>query len=316
VSLYIRTVVIGVFSWACYGQNVASINVFNSEIHGHASGAQSVELLEAGTQNITGRSMVDGDGSFVLRDVNPGSYVVRIIPNASSRGIQGQEVNVSVAGSTKSSGSEPIAGTVSAGSLANPPSKKALKYLNKAQRLSESGDSAKAIEVLLSAPLDPAGAPYIHSRLGTEYLKTRQYALAVPELAEAARLLPKEPAHHSNLAYVYQMLGQNELAEKEARIGVELDHANAKAHFLLGLILLDRASGRKEAIENLKLARREVPSARFLLGQAYMLSGQSEAAQREIDDFLSVATDAQRAGAQQWVATHSGRTKQVAEVVK
>jgi Tfp pilus assembly protein PilF len=164
--------------------------------------------------------------------------------------------------------------------------------------------------------LDPAGAPYIHSRLGTEYLKAHEYALAAPELEEAARLLPKEPAHHSNLAYLYQATGQMERAEKEARLAVELDHSNSKAHFLLGLILLDRPSGKNEAIANLKLARREVPSARFLLGQVYMISGQSEAAQREIDDFLSVATDAQRAAAQQWIATHSSRPDLVSESVK
>jgi tetratricopeptide (TPR) repeat protein len=209
--------------------------------------------------------------------------------------------------------SAPINGTISVGILAKPPSKNALKFLNKAQRLSEEGNSAKAIELLRSAPMDPAGAPYLHSRLGTEYLKSGQFLLAIPELEEAARLLPKEPAHHSNLAYAYQALGQMERAEKEARAAVDLDHSNAKAHFLLGSILLDRPSGLKEATVNLKLARREVPSARFLLAQVYFVSGQREAAKIEIDDFMSVATEAQRKVAQQWLFLHSVHPNQGSE---
>src|SRR5262249_52056585 len=128
-----------------------------------------------------------------------------------------------------------------------------------------------------NAPYDPAGAPYIHSRLGTEYLKTGQFKLAAPELEEAAKLSPREPAHHSNLAYAYQALGRMADAETEARKALELDHTNSRAHFLLGLVLIERPSGLKEATENLRLARNDLPSARFLLAQAYMLSGQKEA---------------------------------------
>jgi Flp pilus assembly protein TadD len=300
---------------ACYGQSLESLNVIDTEIRGHVRGAQSVELIEAGTQNIAGRSSVDRDGTFVLNNVIPGAYVVRIVPT-SANGIRPEEVEVSVGGNNNESGSAPITGTVSAGGLAHPPSKTALKYLTQAQHYSEAGNSAKAIEVLRNAPVDAAGAPYLHSRLGTEYLKSGEFALALPELEEAARLMPKEAVHHSNLAYVYQALFQMERAEKEARLAVDLDHSNSKAHFLLGSILLDRPAGISEAIANLKLAQREVPSARFLLGQVYLLSGEREAAQREIADFLSVATDAQRAAAQQWLARHSAPPNQVPESAK
>lgn len=199
----------------------------------------------------------------------------------------------------------PIGGTVSVDSLAKPPSRAAVKILNKAIRYSEAGNSAKAIEILRNAPMDPAGAPYLHSRLGTEYLKTGQYALALPELQEAALLLPKEPAHHSNLAYAYQMLGQLDRAETEARVAVNLDHSNVKARFLLGSILMNRPTTLQEAVTNLKFAREDLPTARFLLSQVYLFLGQRDAAQREIQDFLSVATPGQLASARQWIAMHS-----------
>jgi Tfp pilus assembly protein PilF len=113
--------------------------------------------------------------------------------------------------------------------------------------------------------------------------------------------------HHSNLAYVYKALGQMELAEKEARLALTLDDSSAKAHFLLGSILLERRSTLPEAVTNLRFARSEVPSARFLLAQVYLYTGHRDEAEREMHDYLSVATEAQRAAAQEWVAQHSSR---------
>ena len=281
----IRSVLLAVLSVACYGQDVDNISVMETASQSHVHGTPSPGPLDAAMQSRAGRLPLDNDDLFAPDD-------------------------------TKTPGSHPITGTVSAGNLAKPPSKTALKYLIKAQHFSEAGNTAKAIEVLRSAPLDPAGAPYLRSRLGTEYLKSGQYALAIPELEEAVRLLPKEAAHHSNLAFAYQALGQLERAEKEARLAVDLDHSNAKAHFLLGSILLGRPSGVKEATTNLKLARREVTSARFLLAQVYLLAGQRDAAEREMEDFLSVATDAQRSVAQKWLLTHSVHSNQVSESAK
>jgi len=57
----------------------------------------------------------------------------------------------------------------------------------------------------------------------------------------------------------------------------------------------------------LKLARAEVASARFLLAQVYMYTGHPDAAAREMQDYLSVATEAQRLAAEQWLTQHSRR---------
>jgi tetratricopeptide (TPR) repeat protein len=272
VSIFIRSVFLAVLVNACYGQNLDRIHAFDPEMRG---------------QNPD--SLPDGQSIFGPRS-SPSS--------ANSTGgldeVQLQEP-------------KPVGGTVSVDNLANPPSKAAIKIIKKAERYSEAGDHAKAIEILRNAPMDPAGAPYLHSRLGTEYLKSAQYTLAVPELEAAARLLPRESVHHSNLAYAYQTLGQLDRAETEARQAVNLDHSNAKARFLLGSILLNRLSTLPEAVTNLKLARQDVPSARFLLGQAYLFLGQRDAAQHEIQDFLSVATEAQKAAAREWIALHTNK---------
>jgi tetratricopeptide (TPR) repeat protein len=292
--------ILGFFvAFVCFAQN--NIVVLEREVRGKAEGATSVELVDSNNMMLMGRSNVSSDGTFAIRDVNPGSYLVRFIgaaPNSS----RPQDLQVAV-GDAAIAAEDPAA-TVSAATLASPPSKKTLKYLIKAQRYSEAGNSSKAIEVLKSAPLDPAGAPYLHSRLGTEYLKGGRYDLALPELLEAARLAPKDSVHHANLAYVYEATGRRDEAEAAARKALDLDGGNSKAHFLLAATLADRPARLPEAITHLKAAHRDVPSARFLLAQLYMITGQKGAAEKEIQSFLEVATDAQRATAQRWLEIH------------
>ena len=76
---------------------------------------------------------------------------------------------------------------------------------------------------------------------------------------------------------------------------------------MLGSILIERPATLDEAMENLKLARRDLASARFLLAQAYLVKGLRDAANREMSDFLDVASDAQRAAAKSWLDHHRGR---------
>jgi len=290
-------------AFTCFAQN--NIVVLEREIRGKAVGATSVELVNSNNMMLMGRSTVANDGTFAIRDVSPGSYLVRFISTGQPGTQAVEDLQVAV-GETPTTAGDPAA-TVSAATLASPPSKKALKYLIKAQRYAEAGNSPKAIEVLKSAPLDPAGAPYLHSRLGTEYLKGGQYDLALPELLEAARLAPKDSVHHSNLAYVYEATGRRDEAEAEARKALALDGGNSKAHFLLGATLSDRPARLPEAITHLKAAHRDVPSARFLLAQLYMITGQKGPAEKEIQSFLEVANDAQRATAQRWLDVHRSR---------
>ena len=287
-----------VFTFIGFGQD--SITVFDREIRGKADGVAAVELVNSTTLMLATRANVESDGSYVLRGISPGSYFVRFVGAPGRVFPSREDIPVSVGPESPKSVERP--GTVSAFSLLNPPSKRAIKYLTKAQQYSEAGEPAKAIALLKSAPMDSAGAPYLHSRLGTEYLKTGQMALAEPELEEAARLAPKDSANHANLSFVYHALGRNREAEAEARRALELDGGNTRAHFMLGQVLAGNPATLNEALGHLKIARRDVPSARFLLAQVYLLTGQKTAADKEIQSFLGVASDAQRAAAENWLA--------------
>jgi len=186
--------------------------------------------------------------------------------------------------------------------LQRPPSKKESKLLRHVQELAESGDHAKAIEILRAAL--PGASWYVHRRLGTEYLRTGRPDLAIPELEEAVHLMPGESAHHSNLSYAYRLTRRLPEAEREARTALELDHSSGQANFLLGVILLGRKSNPGEAVDHLKLARAGVRSARLALAQFYAISGLADASRRELASFLEGAPPVERAIAERWFAEH------------
>lgn len=136
------------------------------------------------------------------------------------------------------------AGTISSDLLKHPLSRAALRLLRNAQHLAELGDHAAAIAALREALVkQPAAAPYIHNMLGAEYLETHQFAAAVTSLAEAVRIMPRETAVHSNYGLSLAAVGQFDLAEKELRQALALDHTNEKARNILeALVVAGRAS--------------------------------------------------------------------------
>ena len=138
------------------------------------------------------------------------------------------------------------AGTISSDLLKHPLSRTALRLLRNAKHLSEVGDHAAAIAALREALVkQPAAAAYVHNMLGAEYLETRQFAAAVASLAEAVRIMPHETAVHSNYGLSLAVTGRFDLAEKELRQALALDHTNEKARNILdALVAAGRATRR------------------------------------------------------------------------
>ena len=135
--------------------------------------------------------------------------------------------------------------TISSDILRHPLSGKAKRLLEKIEHVAESGDHAGAISALREALVkQPAAEPYIQSLLGSEYLETRNFAEAAGAFSRAARILPHEPATHSNLGLSLALLGKFDLAKTELNKALELDKANDKARTILGAI---RAAQRRES---------------------------------------------------------------------
>jgi tetratricopeptide (TPR) repeat protein len=173
--------------------------------------------------------------------------------------------------------------TVSVEELRHPLEGKAQRALLAARSHLDSGRRELGMQELRQALADPVAMPWALSILGTEHLKNGQLDVAIGELQEAVRLLPRFE-NHSNLAYALLLTGRADLLEtglREARRALQLNPSNAKTRFILGEILLRHGSFDAEALFHLQAAAREIPKAHLVIAQHYDLAGHAPEAAKE-----------------------------------
>lgn len=264
-------------------------------------------LIESTNHNALSRSYIGADGSFEFRDVPAGTYTVELGASGQDP-IQRQTVSLRTSGDQieirlQGRENKPIgSGTVSVGQLQHPLSAKSKKILMAAQKASAAGEYLKAVEILRGALNDASAEPYARTNIGVAYLRSGQAASAVPELQEAARLLPDDAVVRTNLAYSLLLTKRMDAAEVECRRALQLDRNNSKAHWVMGSILLGKGSHEEEAVEDLRFASREMPKAKVALAQFYERNGQKDAAARELREFLPQASGEDRATVERWLS--------------
>jgi tetratricopeptide (TPR) repeat protein len=265
-----------------------------------------VQLRAPSGSRFVEQAYIRADGSFEFRDVPAGEYTLRVM--RADQIVTQQLVTITPFSQPlqirfpKQTAQSFPPGTVSVRQLQNPVSKNALRSFAKAQRYSDAGDHAKAIEELRRILPDASATGYAHAILSAEYGRMGQTEAAVAELEEAVRVMPDSSALHTNLAFELSIARRFDQAEEEARQAIHLDRNCAKAHYLLGYLLFARGASPAEAIENLKLARNEVPKSKLLLGQFYAHSGERAAAKQELREYLTQATGDDRVKAEHWLA--------------
>jgi type IV pilus assembly protein PilF len=134
----------------------------------------------------------------------------------------------------------------------------------------------------------------LHLQIGTGYLSSGQYPMAMQELLKAEQLDPKNPMILNNLGLAYFVRGKNKLAEEKFREAIGLDRRFSDAKNNLGRVLLDtnRAS---EAIKVLREVEGDL-TYQFQektfsnLGMAYFNLGNFKKA----DDYLSRSLEIRR----------------------
>ena len=89
----------------------------------------------------------------------------------------------------------------------------------------------------------PDSAPYVHSLLGVEYLKTDRFKAAVSSFEQAVSLLPHDAWNHYNLGLSLACVGDLNRGEQEVRRALELDPKNASMQPLLGALVQRKHSG-------------------------------------------------------------------------
>ena len=128
--------------------------------------------------------------------------------------------------------------TISVDSLRHPLSTKALRWLRIAQGYGRSGKHQRAIRLLRETIVkEPSTAPYVHSMLSIEYLRTGRLADALPELESGVRLLPHEAVNHSNYAYALYLIGHYAESKRELQRALELDPQTSTLRPLIQALL-------------------------------------------------------------------------------
>jgi tetratricopeptide (TPR) repeat protein len=267
-----------------------------------------VELAESTTGNKLGRSFVGSDGSFEFRDVPAGTYTL-VLGTSPADIILQQIVNINSVGDRieiplpeRENKPKGVTGKVSVQDLQHPLSAKSLKIFASAQKAAEAGDYLKQIGILRSVLKDPSAAPYAHMNIGTAYIRAKEPELAILELKEAVEMLPEDAVAHTNYAYALLLTNDLDGAERESRRALQIDRSNSKARWVLGTILFKKGTHTEEALEDLRFASRELPTAKVMLAQFYERHGQKDDAVRELREFLPQASGDEKVRVEQWIS--------------
>ena len=117
--------------------------------------------------------------------------------------------------------------TVSADLLRHPISYKTRGMIQRALDWMRSGKHQEAIRQLEDTLVkDPASAPYVHSLLGYEFMKTDQFADAVKSFEQAVALLPHDAINRANFGVSLAATGDFQGAKEQALRARELDPDN------------------------------------------------------------------------------------------
>jgi tetratricopeptide (TPR) repeat protein len=231
-----------------------------------------IELGAVDRASDTHRQPVQFDGSFQLRDIRAGQYVLRV---TSLNGDpvhqelvnvfpQAGPLNVRLPGPSQKPS---MPGTISVTQLRHPPSRKAFQAVASAQRYSEDGKPEKAAAELEKAiRLSPEYAD-AYNNLAVQYMRMGRLQEACDLLTRAVAIAGPSALLLSNLAYAQRQLKRFPDAIASARASLRLDSSSPQAHLILGSTLALDPRTRAESIPHLERAAETLPSARAILEQ-------------------------------------------------
>ena len=99
---------------------------------------------------------------------------------------------------------------------------------------------------------------------GNTYFKKDRFAAAIDAYTEAITLCPNVPVYWTNRALCHRKRNNWDKVEEDCRKALKLDSSSVKAHYMLGLALMQReeyAEGVKELDKALDLGRGENPKS-------------------------------------------------------
>jgi len=231
-----------------------------------------VELADPNHHNDKHRVDVQFDGSFQLRDIRSGSYMLRVT------NLQGDLVHQELVTVTSQAGpltvrlpasarKPSVPGTVSVTQLRHPPARKAFQAVVSAQRFSASGQTEKAVEELQKAIRISPEYAEAYNNLAVQHIRLGRFDEAAREFARAIDIAGPSPLLLTNLAYAQCRLNRLPEATASARAALRLDSGYPQAHLILGSILAQDPHTRAESIPHLERAAETLPAASATLEQ-------------------------------------------------
>ncbi|XP_009761945.1 E3 ubiquitin-protein ligase CHIP-like isoform X1 [Nicotiana tabacum] len=99
---------------------------------------------------------------------------------------------------------------------------------------------------------------------GNNYFQKNRFAAAIDAYTEAITLCPNVPIYWTNRALCHRKRNEWTRVEEDCREAIQLDHTSVKAHYMLGLALLQKeqyAEGVRELAKALDLGRGANPNS-------------------------------------------------------
>jgi tetratricopeptide (TPR) repeat protein len=235
----------------------------------------TVQLYDMSRHESLSTSDIKGDGEFEFRGASPGAYLVTVT-NERGDAVYQSNVRVGGAGMTRliihlpeglpgHGASQPLAGAISVRQLQHPPSRKAFDAAVQAQKFSEAGDfqrAAAALEKSIALSPDYADA---HTNLGAMYLRLGRYQDSIAETERSIDIEGATTPKLDNLAFAQLHLAKDANALDSARAALRLQPDDARAQYIVGLVLFLNHGPMEEVRSRLEFASRTLPEARGAL---------------------------------------------------
>lgn len=293
--------------------------ITGNSIGGHVfdTARRPVSNLQVELQDDVGyviaRTRTNNSGRYLFNGLNQGWFTVTVVTAGTSfvsQSVRLQLVNVSVTGRSryyeeynftlKSEAEEKsrnAAAKPDAVFAQNVPEAARKLYEDAAAKLDNGRESAGAVEQLKQA-LELFPEYYLAlERLGSEYVRQRQYALAMEPLSKAVLVNSKGAMSYYAMGIAQYNLKRADEAIESLRRAVTLTPDSVNAQLWLGIVLV-RTAAYQQAEAPLQrayaLGGKQIPDVHMYLAQVYSNTKRYKEAITELELFLKEAPDADK----------------------
>jgi tetratricopeptide (TPR) repeat protein len=266
-------------------------------------GSVTVELAAQGG-GVTERASVNADGSFEFRSAASGTYELRVVGfggellhqemvylNGSS-----QSLSIHLPERSTGSASRATGSSISIGQLNHKIPAQAQKLFDKGEQSFSKHNVAEARDLYRQAiALDPEFVD-AYNELGATEAAMGRLPEAAEQFQKAIDIAPENQLALPNLSIVLAKMRRLHEAGEVARRALKVVPGSGPIHYILAASIIEEHGNSDEAIEHMKRAAAEIPSAHLVASDLLADRGRRQEAVRQLEEYLLVAspTDAMR----------------------